>query len=492
MIFNQLTKLTAIALLFAGLGFASCSKDDSGTTGGNNDYDRVVTGAQGYYAFAGGSDVNTGAYTIYIATATLGQTGWTGPGEVYAFALYSDVPADVNAPIPTRGTYNFDADNTHADNTFSAEGSSTWSLSSGSGTATGSSSFSAGKLTLRGTDANIIVEGEVTLTNGTTVKLNATSLSYLGNSIEIGDLERDVQMQFSFSNGGVLTTEDGSYDVYGNNTTSYIIYCYDATSNQVRLQLNLIGEGTAEGERPALAAGTYTIANETTAGTCLAGSTDLENISGSFYDASGLTGEVGWLTNGTITVSGGEGLVYTIDVQAQTNLGHSVTGLYKGGVILNGGNPTPTTTLTADVETNFPDVTKGLLRFYGDQLDNGLGYTIIDLQPNGGNQPGFVMAILLADPDARELTKGTYAVTNDYSPNMLYPGMISGNNEFEPSAYYVTDAQNQGTTIQAPIQAGSVELTRGEGDTWQITIDAYDDANNHISGYWSGSLTAEN
>ncbi len=488
MFISKLTRFAAAALLIAGVGFASCSKDDGGNDSGSS-YDRVVRGAKGYYVYNGSSDNGTGSYTLYISTAEISASGWTGPGDIYQFAVYSDMPSNANAPLPARGSYRYDSGNSHADNTFAAEGSMMWSISA-SGSQTGSSNYSDGSLTLRGTDASPIIEGEVTLSNGTTVQLVATSLAYAGSTIEIGDLQRDVQMGISYTNGGVERTEEGSYNVYGNNTTSYILHCYDEESDQVRLQLNLIGPGTADDAVPVLETGDYTLGTEPAEFSCLAGSADLENATGSFYDASGLTGEVGWLTTGSIKVSGGEGNVYTIEINAETNQGRAVTGTYTGGVILNGGNVAPTTTLTDDAQSNFEGVTTGILNFYGAALEArpDLGYTVIDLAPQGGNQAGFVMAILLPDSNTRELAEGTYAVTNDYTANMLYPGMITSNNEFEPSAYYVTDANNQGTTIQAPVQAGKVTIARGEGDTWEINIDVYDDANNHITGYWVGPL----
>ena len=278
-------------------------------------------------------------------------------------------------------------------------------------------------------------------------------------------------------------------DYYKNGTANYVIYCYDRAYSDARLRLDLIGPALSENPTSILAAGTYTIAQETTEMHCLPGQMNGDTAEGSWYENS-TTNEVGWITSGTITVSEAEGQVYTIEIDATTDLGYTVKGSYEGGVIFGENNTyTPMSTLTGDCSlSGLP--AEGIYIFYGDVLGIGLGYTIIDIKAANPGDAGFAIAVLQADSSARELVEGTYAVSSSAAANVLYPGMAQ-DDSFEPTAYYVIGTQTSQNGIQAPVQAGTIKLTKLDETNWQIEIDTYDDANNHIFGTWSGALTEQ-
>lgn len=299
----------------------------------------------------------------------------------------------------------------------------------------------------------------------------------------IENLEKNLNLTLSRSHAQYFG------DYYGNGTSNYVVYCYDQAYDEARLRLDLIGPALPENPSSVLAAGTYTIGTETTEFHCAPGVMTEESIEGSWYENS-TTNEVGWLASGTITVTEAAGQVYTIEVDATTDLGYTVKGTYTGGVLfIEGSTYTPTSTLSADCSlTGLP--TEGIYTFYGDVLGVDLGYTIIDIAAKNPGDNGFAIALLQEDPNATELVEGTYAVASSAAANVLYPGMAQ-NGSFEPTAYYAIGTQTAQDGIQAPIQAGTIVLSKLDDTTWQIEIDTYDDANNHIFGTWTGPLTEQ-
>lgn len=300
----------------------------------------------------------------------------------------------------------------------------------------------------------------------------------------IVDLEKDLDLKLSRCHAQYYG------DYYQNGTANYAIFCYDAAQSDARLRLDLIGPALDQTPSSILTEGTYEIGTETTEFHCLAGSmAEGSAPEGSWYENS-KTNEVGWLASGTIKITESEGLVYTFEVDAKTNLGYTIKGTYTGGVILaEETTHTPASTLVGDkVLNNLP--TSGIYTFYGDVMQIGLGYTIIDIKAEGPGNPGFAIAILQADPAARELVPGTYAVSNRAKANVLYPGMVN-NGAIEPTAYYEIGTATSQNGVQAPVQAGYIKLEKLDGSNWQIEFDTYDDANNHITGTWAGTLSEQ-
>ncbi len=477
MILKHFIKMTAAALALAAVGFAaSCSDDNPDTPPAQ---ENVLKNAKGVYTYSGDvQDNGKGAYTLCFTTAKVQDNKVTGPGDVYYFELYSSL-STLATPLPEEGTYTFDAQNTFAVNTIAAKGSYMGTLKSGTSELTDGSKveYTDATLTLTVSGSRFYAEGTVTLKTGKTITINRTSFTYIVAEPEPQDLKRDVDLDFvrsAYGTGG---------DRYQNNTTYNAVFLYIPTTGE-KLRLDLTGPATPEKTAPILE-GTYTISTSTEEMNCMVGSlSSQEEYVGSHY-VNEKTGEVGFLKSGTIKITAAEGNVYTVEVDAMTDLGYKVKGEYLGGIVFNGGEEAPTTLLTTDHVIDFSNVTKGTLMFFGDFYKNGTQLIVVDLNPEKGKAEGLAMYLLQAD-QSENLEEHTYEASYNNTVYTFIPGYADAL-EFEPTTFYIYDEQAKGTDVQAPIHAGTIKITQ-EGANWNFEIDVYDDANNHITGSWTGPL----
>ena len=482
MILKHFLKFTAVAAALFSMGFAASCSDDDPVKEPSGDWDKEVKAKKGVYTYDGTTDDGLGNFIFCFTTANVTDNALSGPGDVYFFDLYSGA-SDAATPLPKAGTYTFDATNSYKEWTFAQDDSYFGTVASGSDEVSGETKFTDGTLTITVSGSQVIAEALVTL-NGEKIKLSLTSFSYIAEQVEAVDLERDLNLTCVRTAGGILG-ENG--DIYQNNTTAFVLFSYADKTNTDLLCLTLIGPATPAGTASVLPAGTYTIGTEPNELTCIAG--DADNIYSTHYE-NPKTGEYGWLTSGTVKVSVADGMVYTIEVDAKTDLGYSVKSTYVGGFEFNGG-AAPTTTLTEDHNIDFSSVTSGNLIFYGNWENCGMNLIVIDLDPAKAKKDGLGMYLFQSSLN-NQLEEHTYVASNNFAttPYCFIPGSLNDDNTFNPTTFYIYDAQGRGTDVQAPIHAGTIEITQ-DGANWNFEIDVYDDANNHITGSWTGPLKVQ-
>lgn len=476
MILKHFLKGTAAAVVVACLGFAASCSDDGPDTPPVDE--NVLQNAKGIYTYSGDEQNNgNGTYSLCFTTAKIADNKVTGPGDVYFFEIYSKL-STLTTPVPEAGTYTFDAKNTYALNTISAEESYMGTLANGAGQVAAGAEveYTDATLTLTVVGSKLYAEGTVTLKTGRTITIKRTSFTYTAEDVEAQDLKRDVDLDF------VRCSYGTAGDYFKNNTTYNVAHFYiPATGEQLRL--DLIGPATAENIAPSLA-GTYTIGTSQEAMNCVVGSLSGDEYAGSHY-VNEKTGEVGFLKSGTIDLTVNEGNVFTAKIDATTDLGYKVQGEYVGGIVFR-GTDAPSTLLTEDHVIDFSSVSEGTLIFYGDFYKNGTQLVVIDLNPEKGNTEGLAMYLLQSDQN-QNLEEHTYAASYNTLPYSFIPGSVNGTVSFEPTTFYIYDAQGKGTVVQAPIHAGTIKITQ-EGANWNFEVDGFDDANNHITGSWTGPL----
>lgn len=485
MILKHFIKITAATIIFASMGFTTSCSDD----GPNNPpvtYDKEVK-AKGYYTYEGKTEDGLGNFIFCFTTANVNDSNLSGPGDVYFFDVYSQ-PSTASTPTPKTGTYKFDAGNTYKEWTFAEDDSYFGTVASGSDEVNNEVAFTDGTLTVSVSGTKVTAEALVTL-NGKQIKLTSTSFSYIAEEVEIRDLNRDVDLDISLSKARI------NGDFYQNNTMSYILLGYVNEADEDRFYLDLIAPQATDPSGVALLpAGTYTIGSEPKEFTCLAGTNVDGSYDGSWYDNISKAGELGLLAEGTVTVSVADGMIYTLEIDAVTNLGHKVKGHYKGYVMHYNpqkDNPTwepesSTTLETKDYIMDLSSVTTGSVFFFGDVYNIEMGVVVVDLDPAAGSKQGLAMKFLVPNPDLRMIEEGTYKASYNAEPYIFMNGYIE-KNTFEPTTFYIYDAQAKGTDVQAPLQVGAIKITQ-DGANWNFEVDAYDDANNHVKGSWSGPL----
>lgn len=478
MIFKHFSKIAAAAVALGSIAIASSCSDTPNTPVDNGYIE--VSKAKGVYTYEGTTENGDGNFILCFTTATIGESELTGPGDAYTFNIFSDADAGTT-PVPANGTYTFDASNSRSKGTIASEESFFCTLASGAHEPSGQTNYKEASLTVVLSGSTLYAEATVTLQNDQKFKLPRKSFAYMAEPQEIVDLERNVDLTISRT---MAQTKAGE------NTQLYTVYSYVSEADHDRFLLNLVGPALPTNAAPVIAAGTYTIGSATGEFTCLAGKNDNGSYSGSWYDNTTKAGELGLLASGTVTINVEPGQVYTIQIDAQTEAGYQVKGSYTGSIVfVTGDNVEPSTTLKSDHIINFSNVQKGRLIFHGDFFKIGKNLITIDLDPETGSSDGLAMYLLQPDGTSNVLKEGTYGASLNVEDFIFIPGMITGTT-FEPTTFYVYDAQAKGTDVQAPLRAGTIKITKVD-DNWSFEIDGYDDANHHITGYWEGPLVEE-
>ena len=136
-------------------------------------------------------------------------------------------------------------------------------------------------------------------------------------------------------------------------------------------------------------------------------------------------------------------------------------------------------TLTGDYKCNFSNHTL-FYEYYGDYYEIGLMNWVVAIFPDSG-YGDCVQFDLLADEHSYDDFFGTYTIIEYIEPFSVCPGGYDG--ELYGSWYYTDD----GSSL-APFVDGSIAIKENGNGTATLTIDAYDDLDNHITGSWTGDM----
>jgi hypothetical protein len=138
-------------------------------------------------------------------------------------------------------------------------------------------------------------------------------------------------------------------------------------------------------------------------------------------------------------------------------------------------------TLTGDWNCNLSAHTL-YYESYGDWYEVGYQNWLIAIMPN--SQAGdFVQFDLLAGADSYTSFAGEYTISDSLGAYTAYPGYIDYEGYLTGAWYYKED----GVTM-APFVDGWVDVVDNGDGTISVEFDVWDDADNNITGSWTGEI----
>ena len=148
------------------------------------------------------------------------------------------------------------------------------------------------------------------------------------------------------------------------------------------------------------------------------------------------------------------------------------------------------TTLRGDLE--IPTMTGGgYIDYYGEYYDNPAVYDYLvwlwssglSMGNNGleGNGDYLMLEFLSEGADATAIPSGTYVIDDSFGPDTVPAGSF---NMVPIFAWYNT-IENGFPVESAPLVSGEITVSSTNG-LYEIEVDAYDDAGNHITGRYEG------
>lgn len=196
----------------------------------------------------------------------------------------------------------------------------------------------------------------------------------------------------------------------------------------------------------------------------------------------------GFINKGSLTITENAG-GYSFEGDFTTDEGRSVKFTYTGDVsVLYVPEITPSTSLEGDYELQLGGETETTaISYYAQKIE----YTIGDKE-NGDYISG---ALWCVEPESFEngiiegVYKDSYLYASPDNPLAYYRGFLDGWGERVGTWF---SKYENGIEIEAaPLNHGSISIKRIEGDTYEFTFDAIDDAFNKITGTWTGEIKIE-
>lgn len=195
------------------------------------------------------------------------------------------------------------------------------------------------------------------------------------------------------------------------------------------------------------------------------------------------------------------GDVYKITFDFITEEGISIKGKYEGKVSLGNYNDNdlamperPWSTMTEDHVYAFPDEAACYAYYMGDYIMPGVGvwmlmiYGYNDTYPDGYGDM-FTTELLLEMDENPVFPVGTFNAGWELKPGNMLPGFT----DFGGSVLYtyygdLTPSSDGYSSESAPIERGTVSISKADNGDYMFTFDLTDDAGNKITGLWQGTV----
>lgn len=421
---------------------------------------------------------NAGNYYICLADKGFDEDGYELANGTYYFVdifaeLYDGEVSDfVNLPV---GEYTFDATNSCAVGTFTEEYSGLVKTDEDANI-TSEVSFDSGKLvvTENSVTLTVVIEGvehTVTYTGSTAV---ADCRIPAGEDKEFVAEQAVAYYRGDYYNPGAsdnfsLLLSDIGLDEEGwelPNGTYYVLDLHTAI---------------IEGEL-ALPYGTYTI--------------DLNNTCepltiDASYSRYYLMDDEGWdyleeayFMEGSVTISA-EGI--TAELVTESGAVHTIT--YEGVVdnIIDysedsEGDETYST-LIDDYRCNLDNCYMSY-KYYGDYYEVGYDNWTLYIWPESNIGDALQLELISNTFGSLEIS-GEYTIANTLDSFTAYPGWANGD-YMEGSWYFNGDLEIGYIETYAPLISGTLSISNNGDGTFDLELDAYDDANNNITASWTG------
>lgn len=416
--------------------------------------------------------------------------GFPAPGEdnfLLCLDLYTDIPADLEHPVLSQGTYTM-ANESGVVNTFFVAAND---LSGPSVCFT--ENFGAIEFK-DGTFAITYADGQYTLSGDVVSKEDDRKYRFLYTG-EIPFVNKDLPPETSVT----CTEADAVWygDLYGMNTCVWELQMRDVSLAQDKtptaagtlINLTLFGEPCQFADA-SLTEGEYTFSNTFGVRTMMMGGQDgnggyLGSIVRKWDGRS--YAETLCMNSGTLTLTR-SGDNYTAVLDAVTDRGVVVKASYTGQIAITGddsGDPDDPgfSTIKGDVVLNQEDVLYATLYDFGEIID-GVNTMEFDLE---NDDVMFCISLNVALDVTGYVPSGTYTVAPDLEPESYVPFSV------EPAYQYNGNAN--GTRYDSftdgigYVKSGTVEIERiGETDEYKLTWNFVDDSpqKHKITGSYQG------
>ena len=422
---------------------------------------------------------NAGNYYIWLADKGFDEYGYELANGTYYFVdifaeLYDGEISDVvNLPV---GEYTLDATNSCAVGTFTQEYSALAKTDEDANIVS-NEFFDSGKLvvTENSVTLTVVIEGvehTVTYTGGTAV---VDCRIPAGEDKEFVAEQAMAYYRGDYYNPGVtdnfcLMFSDIGWDEEYFELPNGAYYIFDIYTDIIDGEL-------------ALPYGTYTI--------------DLNSTMAPFtidtaYSIYYLLDEEAWdyveeeyFADGTITISA-EGI--TAELLTESGAVHTIT--YEGIVdnIIDysedsEGGDDIYSTLWEDYRCNL-DGCYMSYEYYGDWYEVGYDNWMVYIWPESNYGDALQLELISNTCGALEIS-GEYTIANTLDSFTAYPGWANGT-YMEGSWYFNGDLEIGYIETYAPLKSGNLTISNNGDGTFNLELDAYDDAYNNITATWTG------
>lgn len=421
-----------------------------------------------------------GNYYLELTTGEIGYDGFqTYPmneGDyILCLDLYAAADADHANPTLPSGLYTPTSDpNSEHNLTFSMV--NTMAVYNAGKVESGQSlirfiKFSAGTLDVKNNgDGTYTLKGVFT---GEADDVNY-EFTYTG-AIEIADMSAiEDEDWWGFSGNTKYTAQKANYIYYDDSATkgvdNYILRLFETSNispdymhqnepgNKVSLYLYTEhGKGLA---------GTYTVRDEATAGSCVPGERFGAQATGTFVERvrQDLSVRYALISEGTVTITESNGS-YDVTVNCKTPEGALVQVTYKGAIENITGKAPVYSTLAQDITVTPTQCSQ--VDYYGDYYQNGtFNYGVVL-----ANQTELMcLEFVSATGSTTELPTGTFVVDGTENAGALIPGYVE-DTQIAPTCYVQYSADATEVIGYAPVKGGTLTISKsGANYTFDFSL----------------------
>lgn len=421
-----------------------------------------------------------GNYYIELTTGEIGYDGFqTYPmneGDyILCLDLYAEADADHANPNLPSGMYT-PTTNPNSEHNLTFSLVNTMAVYNAGKVESGQSKirfikFSAGTLDVHNNgDGTYTLKGQFT---GEADDVNY-EFTYTGE-IEIADMSGlEDEDWWGFSGNTKFSAQKANYIYYDDSATkgvdNYILRLFETTNitpdymhqneagNKVSLYLfTEHGEGLA---------GTYTVRDQESAGSCIPGERFGAQATGTFVERvrQDLSVRYALITGGTVTITENNGS-YDVTVDCTTAEGATVKVTYKGAIENITGKAPVYSTLAQDITLNMTQCSA--VDYYGDYYQNGtVNYGVVL-----ANQTELMcLEFVSATGTNTELPTGTFEVNGTDEAGALIPGYVE-DTEIAPTCYVQYNGDATEVIGYAPVKGGTLTITKsGSNYTFDFTL----------------------
>ncbi len=421
-----------------------------------------------------------GNYYIELTTGEIGYDGFqTYPmneGDyILCLDLYAEADADHANPHLPSGLYTPTSDpNSEHDLTFSLV--NTMAVYNAGKVESGQSRIKFIKFSTGSLDVKDNGDGTYTLKGlfaGESDDIHY-EFTYTG-AIEIADMSAiEDEDWWGFTGNTQYTAQKANYIYYDDSETkgvdNYIVRLFETTDitpdymhqnepgNKVSLYLfTEHGKGLA---------GTYTVRDQESVGSCIPGERFGAQATGTFVERvrQDLSVRYALITEGTVTITENNG-TYDVTVDCKTKEGTSVKVTYKGAIENITGKAPVYSTLEQDITLSLTQCSA--VDYYGDYYQNGtVNYGVVL-----ANQTELMcLEFVSATGTNTELPTGTFSVNGTDEAGALIPGYVDGT-EIAPTCYVQYNGDASAVIGYAPVKGGTLTITKsGSNYTFDFTL----------------------